>query len=137
MFSFTCECLACREDYPRSTNLPRTYLDDNAKLIPGGCGNVDGGRTDWTECPGCSKTLQELESNRAVHGKDVFTALGTENASAALAAYTARLEADCRHLASPHFNMLSGRAAIIDCIAIMHGKRAKGVVEKCMSSVYG
>ena len=40
------------------------------------------------------------------------------------------------HLPVPHLRLLTGRAAVVDLMWLLHGRRAAGVVEKCTQAVY-
>ncbi len=132
MFSFTCGCVACTEDYPKSGALSNSYAD--AELIS--CKNSSLVWKSSDVCPGCGKTAESLESERLAVTEVISEAVHSQRVRNALELYSARLSADCLHLKRPHLYLLTGRAAVTDCIWLLHGKRAAGVNEKCMSYVY-
>ena len=107
MYHFQCSCLACKNDYPRSQNLPKKFSDCPQYVEKFGL----------EEALASDKKLEKLNES-------VSNAMARVLVEKALGLYLERASWLCETLEEPHVLFLQTRSAIIDLSSALHGYKS-------------
>ena len=96
MYSFTCDCTACTNNYPLAKDLPKTF--EEGLLQPDLIG---------------SESLKEAHAQHLKIGEQILDALEENDLARIQHLYSERLRLAAKYLANPHMLILSNRFSLL------------------------